>query len=398
MLRKYAGAEITSQTLIALLLLAIEFGLLLLSTVAGPYVPLLVFHIVLIYVALNVGTRLTGYAIAIVAAIGRTWIHSSVLPETSFALLFAWHLFNNATVLLLICHLLDRTHRPAAVSMQDLGSTDSVAKKAGWTRLFRPGRRSTSRARSIGPAFAMVLLLPGYSVSLNVDGNSTPTVSRASAVEDNEFDNDRIVMLTIDDGPRDPRVDARLLGILQSHAAKSVWFVNCANFDGNKYANMAMLTKIRDLGHVIGNHSYEHLDLIEVEQKDPERMKWQVDQCSDAIGSSTGERPRYFRAPFGRVDAAVMETSNQAGMSYMGWSVSFDVLFGFHRRDDQVPTPVEVQQLAESIDSGDIVLFHDNERTAQVMDEFLTALERRGFRFVLPSDSPAPGWGLLTHS
>ena len=368
------------RIVVALLLLAIESGLLAVSPQMGPYVPLLAFDVLVIYGALNIGGRAAGYSVAILAAVGRTVIHGAVLPDTSFNVLFAWHLFNTTTALLLICYLLDRSMRRA-----------DIAELAHRGMLFGCG---------IGAVAVSMISLTGHSAYVSADANSARVVAHASATafESNDaevFGDEKIALLTIDDAPRDRQTDERLLEILQKHAVKAVWFVNCVNFDRMQEhwaEREQMLSHIRDQGHMIGNHSYEHLDLVKLEQKDPGRMAWQIDHCSEAIKSTAGIQPRYFRAPFGAIDNSVIETSNRAGMVVMKWSVPFDQLFQFNHKADQTPALAAVEQLADTVENGDILLLHDDMRTAKVLDEFLTRLERRGFRFILPPPDPTRDW------
>lgn len=402
MFRRFARIEIPSRVLVALLLLAIESGLLALSSLLGPYVGLLILHLLLIYGALRLTNRQVAYAVAILAAVGKTVVRSSLLPDTSFGLLFAWHLFNNATVLLLICYLLDHQAKRVDLKVEKEGALAHLSKV--WAR----SSNEYGRKLKVGGYFvaiAFVISPYGRSISMAADGNGAPTVSQASLSTDGpndgeEFGDEKIAMLTIDDAPGDPQADNRLLEVLQRHRAKTVWFVNCANFDQGREGwneRGQTLLHIRDQGHMVGNHSYDHLDLVALEQKDPEQMAWQISECSKAIRSMTGTQPRYFRAPFGSFDDAIVATSNRAGMVFMNWSFSFDQLFHFNHDADQMPTVAAIHQLADTVNNGNILLLHDDLRTARVLDEFLTALEQRGFRFVLPPSNPTRDWA-VAHS
>lgn len=49
-------------------------------------------------------------------------------------------------------------------------------------------------------------------------------------------------------------------------------------------------------GHLIGNHSYEHINLGTLSD---DAAKMQVDKTNEAIYDITGEYPEYIRPPFG---------------------------------------------------------------------------------------------------
>ena len=81
-------------------------------------------------------------------------------------------------------------------------------------------------------------------------------------------------------------------------------------------------------------------------------------------------------------------------MRTMRWDVSFDQLFDFRRSDHIAPAAFDTENLAHLVDtiqSGDIVLMHDNAPTAERIDAFLTQLEQRGFGFVLPGERCTAG-------
>ena len=123
----------------------------------------------------------------------------------------------------------------------------------------------------------------------------------------------KAVLLTIDDGPRDAAIDGLILDALQRHRVKAIWFVNCRNFDPQSpvstEANRQTLRRIRDSGSMIGNHSYNHINLQLLEQIDHPDVVQQIDQCSAAIGDVTGQRPAYFRPPWGDATPAVIQAA-----------------------------------------------------------------------------------------
>ena len=57
-----------------------------------------------------------------------------------------------------------------------------------------------------------------------------------------------------------------------------------------------LIKKIQDDGHIIGNHSYTHVNLGILSKKDACE---QIRKTNDAIYQITGEYPQFLRSPFG---------------------------------------------------------------------------------------------------
>lgn len=63
-----------------------------------------------------------------------------------------------------------------------------------------------------------------------------------------------------------------------------------------KDENKAMLKVIHDMGFSIGNYTYSHVNLKELTEKEQER---EIVKLNNLVEGIIGERPKYFRAPFG---------------------------------------------------------------------------------------------------
>jgi peptidoglycan/xylan/chitin deacetylase (PgdA/CDA1 family) len=110
-----------------------------------------------------------------------------------------------------------------------------------------------------------------------------PTVCRTSRPEK--------LALTFDDGPN-PAITPQLLDLLTKHNAKATFFLV------GKYARQsrALAKEIAQRGHLLGNHTDTHPNLIFC---GPERSHNELLRCSESLAEITGEKPRWFRPPFG---------------------------------------------------------------------------------------------------
>jgi peptidoglycan/xylan/chitin deacetylase (PgdA/CDA1 family) len=200
----------------------------------------------------------------------------------------------------------------------------------------------------------------------------------------------KIALLTIDDGPSGES-SRQLLEVLERHQAKAIWFVNGSqlaskNQDGTitfKPKKAALLRDIKQRGHLIGNHTWQHANL----RKQPaERQREEIISTNRAIRQLTGETPRYFRPPFGAYTDVSNNICREEGMVSLNWSVGSS---DWDARVYKKPRGI-ARQVLGSIHPGATILFHDRMWTARELDDILTGLEHAGYQFVLPTEGSQP--------
>jgi peptidoglycan/xylan/chitin deacetylase (PgdA/CDA1 family) len=131
-----------------------------------------------------------------------------------------------------------------------------------------------------------------------------------------------------------------------------------------------IVKRMSEEGHLIGNHTYEHVDLCGVDEA---QVKWQVEQTNDAIYEVTGERPVYIRPPYGSWSSRMEE---ETGMLEVLWTVD-------PRDWDCDDTGELISRVLEQVENDSIILFHD--ASASSVDAALTVidiLKGRGYEFV----------------
>lgn len=182
----------------------------------------------------------------------------------------------------------------------------------------------------------------------------------------------KYVVLTFDDGPYGYGVDEQIMATLQKHHARAMFFLVCSHIND---ANRGVLGKLEGAGHLIGNHSYDHLKLDALTSK-PE-LEHQIDGCSQRLARLTGRRPYYFRPPFGATSPLVAQVAQASGMKQMLWNAN--------SQDSWMTQPEQILHWSlEQTEDQSVLLLHEKPATAAVLDDMLTQLEQRGFQFVLP--------------
>jgi peptidoglycan/xylan/chitin deacetylase (PgdA/CDA1 family) len=177
------------------------------------------------------------------------------------------------------------------------------------------------------------------------------------------------VAITIDDGP-DPELTARVLDLLEEHGARATFF--CIGERVRQQPSLARAIVARQ--HEIGNHSYRHLKRFSL--LGPRGIAAEIRDAQQAIADTTGEAPRFFRAPAGLRNPFLEPVLVREGLRLVSWTRrGFDTVNG---NADAV-----FGRLTRQLQGGDILLLHDGHaaRTAtgtpvilEVLPRLLTAL------------------------
>jgi peptidoglycan/xylan/chitin deacetylase (PgdA/CDA1 family) len=217
----------------------------------------------------------------------------------------------------------------------------------------------------------------------NPEGSIAKAWSVADGASRRAHDGRRLVTLTFDDGPT-PETTPQVLRLLAKHHVRATFFVIGRYLDTERdRAKEArrVLGRVAAAGHLIGNHSHDHVDLA---WRSPAEVVDQIDRSAAAIERVTGKRPILFRPPYGKLDAFGERAVRERGLELVLWNVE--------ARDMQRGDPDEMfQDLAQQLDAkqGGVVLLHDVKRsTLPVLKRLLEFLRDR------PYDPARPDhWG-----
>lgn len=184
------------------------------------------------------------------------------------------------------------------------------------------------------------------------------------------------IALTFDDGPNG-RYTSKVLDILKRYKIKACFFLLGENVE--YYPKTAK--RIKQEGHLIGNHTYSHRHLKRLKC---ENILWQIEKAEDAYKKILDLRPRFFRPPYCEYNKTVKKLAKFKGYKLVGW--------GVHANDWESPSPeVIVERIVSQSEDGSIILLHDGANirhgesrinTVKALPEIITVLRKKGFRFV----------------
>lgn len=164
------------------------------------------------------------------------------------------------------------------------------------------------------------------------------------------------IYLTFDDGPV-PGVTEFVLDELERRNQVATFFVVGDNV--RKYPELAR--RILESGHQIGNHTFHHLDGWKTDLKS---YLANVELCQQTLREKLGHEAALFRPPYGLMTQAQAKLIKQTHQIAM-WSV----LSGDY--DDRLSSDQILEKSKTHSRPGRIVVFHDQEKTAKVLPEFL---------------------------
>jgi peptidoglycan/xylan/chitin deacetylase (PgdA/CDA1 family) len=177
------------------------------------------------------------------------------------------------------------------------------------------------------------------------------------------------VALTFDDGPVPGKTEV-ILDILERYKVPASFF--CI---GNRVKeHPEIVSKIRANGHVIGNHSYWHGKLFDLQT--PGAIFKELEATNQIIFQTIGVRPEFFRPPYGVTNPMVASAIHQGGFKTIGWSV--------RSLDTVIKDSEELfSKVTSRLKSGDIVLFHDfSDATIEILPRFIEYIQKSGLRIV----------------
>jgi peptidoglycan/xylan/chitin deacetylase (PgdA/CDA1 family) len=186
----------------------------------------------------------------------------------------------------------------------------------------------------------------------------------------------RLLALTYDDGPSEAWTP-RLLEVLARHDVRATFFML------GRYAAQSpeIARAVAAAGHVIGNHTYTHPNLIFCSSG---QVQAQLDECDRVLTDVVGEHSKLFRPPFGGRRPDVLRTVRARGFVPVMWSVTA------HDWNPVPPEKIE-EKVARQIRGGDVILMHDGghlsptaDRSATVTatDHIISRYKGEGYRFV----------------
>ena len=173
------------------------------------------------------------------------------------------------------------------------------------------------------------------------------------------------IALTFDDGPSTAWTPALLDG-LKERGVKATFFLIGENADKNP----EIVKRMAEEGHLIGNHTYHHVELTKVSENE---ARLELADTSAVIVRITGKEPEYMRPPFG---AWQRKLEQEIQMLPVIWTI--DPLDWTTENQDEI-----VNKVVTEAEENDIILLHDCYKSSiEAGLRIVDILQEEGFVFV----------------
>lgn len=173
------------------------------------------------------------------------------------------------------------------------------------------------------------------------------------------------IALTFDDGPSAAWTPALLDG-LKERGVKATFFLIGENADKNP----EIVKRMAEEGHLIGNHTYHHVELTKVSENE---ARLELADTNAVIARITGKEPEYMRPPFG---AWQRKLEQEIRMLPVLWTI--DPLDWTTENPDEI-----VNKVVTEAEENDIILLHDCYKSSvEAGLRIVDILQEEGFVFV----------------
>jgi peptidoglycan/xylan/chitin deacetylase (PgdA/CDA1 family) len=176
---------------------------------------------------------------------------------------------------------------------------------------------------------------------------------------------ENVVAITFDDGPR-RSTTTRLLDGLLERGVRATFFVVGENVTGNEDIIQRMVQE----GHLVGNHTFSHVQLDKVKEKTGIE---EIRKTNELLQGITGKSVEYIRPPYGTITEGI---EDEFDLECVLWSVD---------PCDWNTTSVGsvVNYVVRNVKDGDIILLHDiYDSSVAAALEIIDRPKDRGYVFV----------------
>ncbi len=223
-----------------------------------------------------------------------------------------------------------------------------------------------------------ILNVMGVSVNLNFNNFNNEEVIETDAQPEKEQEEELEeakpedvlsekpkIALTFDDGPSDA-CTGKLLDGLKERNVKATFFV----IGKNVKENPKLTKRICNEGHLIGNHTYSHIEMDKVTE---EEAKKELEAASNEVYALTGKYPEYMRPPYGVCSRSLEDSLD---MILVRWTI--DPLDWKTENADKI-----VHKVVTQAQENDIILLHDcYDSSVDAALRIIDILQKEGFEFV----------------
>jgi peptidoglycan/xylan/chitin deacetylase (PgdA/CDA1 family) len=191
--------------------------------------------------------------------------------------------------------------------------------------------------------------------------------------------NKGLVTFTFDDGISNNTEE--LLDILDSEKITATFFIIGESLGTTLTAPpRAKLKAIHDKGHIVGNHTHSHPNIVKLSQED---LRAEIAGANAEIRATIDHKMKYFRPPYGSINASSRKFITDMGFRIVLWDLDprdWDVK---RSKEDMLDYYTSSFHHADPKKSSYIILQHDRRKDSiQLVPDIAKIVRDKGFKIV----------------
>lgn len=222
-----------------------------------------------------------------------------------------------------------------------------------------------SRMPKLDQRFWMISIILGLIFLYRMEDTKAFVRATREVVIGEEYEITGKIALTFDDGPH-PIYTPELLEGLKQRGVVATFFVTGAN--ATLYPEL--IEQMQEDGHVVGNHTYHHVQLSSVGE---EIFMKELLETNRVLEGILGEEVMYVRPPFGDWKKSI---EKEVDMFPVLWDI--DPLDWCSGNAEQI-----VKRVTDNVEDNAIILMHDEYATSvEATFKIIDKLKEKGYEFV----------------
>ena len=192
----------------------------------------------------------------------------------------------------------------------------------------------------------------------------------------------KYIYLTFDEG-YEYGYTPKILDTLKANDVKASFFVTKPYIVSDK----ALVKRMYDEGHVIGNHSVRHLSMPDVALTGKDKFDSEFTgvekEYEDVIGH---KMVKFFRPPMGEYSELSLSYTRELGYRTIFWSFAY---FDYEPAKQPEPNAARTKILSQTHDGAIYLLHAESKTNADILDSLIKEWKSRGYEFKTLNDLPA---------
>lgn len=187
----------------------------------------------------------------------------------------------------------------------------------------------------------------------------------------NEYNKEKVIYLTFDAGYENGNVE-KILDVLKNENVSACFFV----LDNLLLKNEALVKRMIDEGHTVGNHTLKHKDMTKLNKSE---FISQLVSLEKLFFEKFNEKmPKFYRPPEGKFNEDNLVWAQELGYKTVMWSFAYaDWDNGKQPSEDYA-----MKKILDNLHNGEVMLLHPTSKTnAAILSKMIKKLKDEGFRF-----------------